>query len=270
MQEVVGEDWRGREPPRLRHVGDIAWGWHIAPGERRVRLWPSAWAWYAAPNWIEVQIAGDDLETELHDEVLEWVEQQSPEPVALDVLDSDRGHLASLERRGYRRIEHEYPLVHLARPLEYIPVPAVPDGYRLRHVEANDVGRRVDVHRAAFHPSRLTVELYESLMRTHPYRPDLDWVVEAPDGTFASYACCWLDAENRVAELEPVGTHPDHARRGLASAACLAAIRAAAEQGARWAIVYARSDEAYPAPRRLYESIGFRVRANVLAVQRPD
>ena len=113
----MAEDWCGREPPRLRHIGDVAWGWHIAPGERRVRLWPSAWAWYAAPNWIEVQIAGDDLETELHDEVLEWVEQQSPEPVALDVLDSDRSHLAALERRGYRQIEHEYPLVHLARPL---------------------------------------------------------------------------------------------------------------------------------------------------------
>jgi ribosomal protein S18 acetylase RimI-like enzyme len=64
-----------------------------------------------------------------------------------------------------------------------------------------------------------------------------------------------------------VGTHPDHARRGLARAVCTAAIRRAGELGARWVIVYARADDVYSAPKRLYESMGFRQVARVLELQ---
>jgi len=267
MQELVAADWRGREPPRHRHIGDLAWGWHVAPGERRVRLWSSAWAWYLAAGVHEVHVAEYAVGTALHHEVLAWLEDQDGEPVVDDVLDTDVHTLAVLESRGYRRVNPRFPFVHLARALDELPEPAVPPGYTLRHVTPGDVERRVEVHRAAFESSRLTIGLYESLMRTYPYRQDLDWIAEAADRSLAAYACCWLDQENGVAELEPVGTHPEHTRRGLARAVCTAAIRRAGELGARWVIVYARADDAYSAPKRLYESMGFRQVARVLELQ---
>src|SRR6266540_566829 len=208
MQELVSADWRGREPPRQRHIGDLAWGWHTAGEGRRVKLWDGAWAWLDV-GAAEIQVHPDLVGSDLHHEVLDWVEGLS-----VPVLETDVATLTVLEGRGYRRVEPRYPFVHLARTLGGLP--------------------------------------------------DLDRVVEAPDGSFAAYVLCWLDEENGIAELEPVGTHPDHRRRGLARAASIAALRRAHELGARFGIVYARADEAYPVPKSLYESIGFRAQARVL------
>ena len=124
--------------------------------------------------------------------------------------------------------------------------------------EARDVAARVAVHRAAFDPSRVTEESYARVMAEWPYRPDLDCVVVAPDGSFASYALGWIDEANRTGLLEPVGTHPDHRRRGLARAACRLALRQLRATGATKALVGSRGDAAYPVPSLLYEAIGFR------------
>jgi ribosomal protein S18 acetylase RimI-like enzyme len=118
-----------------------------------------------------------------------------------------------------------------------------------------DVERRVDVHRAAFTPSRVVPESYRRVMRAWPYRADLDRVVEAPDGSFAAFALAWLDEENGVGELEPVGTRPAERRRGLARAACLSALAAARDVGAGTAVVYANVGSG---AERLYASLGFR------------
>ena len=110
----------------------------------------------------------------------------------------------------------------------------LPDGYRLRNVAGDaDLERRVDVHRAAFHPSKVTVPAYRHLRTLPPYREELDLVVEAPDGSFAAYALVWLDEENGVGELEPVGTHPAHQRLGLGKAVCLEACRRLRGSGCR-------------------------------------
>jgi ribosomal protein S18 acetylase RimI-like enzyme len=145
----------------------------------------------------------------------------------------------------------------MVRPLAPpLPAPSPPGGYRVRTVRGDeDLERRVAVHRAAFAPSRVVPESYARLMREPPYRPDLDFVAEAADGSFASFCICWLDAGNRLGEFEPVGTHPDHRRRGLAAAVCRFAHQRLREEGATRAIVYsiAGSDAT-----TLYESIGMR------------
>jgi ribosomal protein S18 acetylase RimI-like enzyme len=95
-------------------------------------------------------------------------------------------------------------------------------------------------------------------MSIWPYRPDLDCVVEAPEGSFAAYALCWYDPENRVGELEPVGAHPAHRRQGFGAAVCRYALQRLQHAGAREAIVYAGGHEGAAPARRLYESVGFR------------
>ena len=93
-----------------------------------------------------------------------------------------------------------------------------------------------------------------------PWRADLDCVAVAPDGTVASYAIAWLDERNRLGELEPVGTRAEEQRKGLGRAVCLYACRRLKEEGAAEALVGSRGDDAYPVPRKLYESIGFDMR----------
>ena len=145
--------------------------------------------------------------------------------------------------------------------LDQLPEVRVADGYRARHVRlAGDLARRVAVHRASFgveRPSRVTEESYAAVAGAWPYRDELDWVVEAPDGSFAAFCLVWLDEENGVGLLEPVGTHPHHRRLGLATAACSSALHALRDAGASSAVVLAVSDEA----RALYTSLGFAERA---------
>jgi ribosomal protein S18 acetylase RimI-like enzyme len=204
--------------------------------------------------------------------VLEWFERSATGAErAVWAVAEDGAAVAALEARGYRPAERAPWMALLTRGLGRLPGPAVPRGYTARSVGGDDdVERRVAVHRAAFHPSRVTVESYRAVMRAWPYRPELDCVVEAPDGSFAAYTLAWLDEANGVGELEPVGTHPAHRRLGLARAANLLALHRLREAGATSAVVACRGDDAYPVPKRLYESVGFRQVGRVLSYRRPS
>jgi ribosomal protein S18 acetylase RimI-like enzyme len=268
MQALVTRAWQLRGPKVERHIGDVAWGrfQHVGRDpEWRTALWEDggevvAWAWLFRPRTLDYQLHPE--RPELLAEVLDWFEAEAEgdEPLVTSALPEDEAAVAELVGRGYEAVRGEPWLAYLIRDLsEPVAEPTVPDGFRLRNVRGGeDVAPRVAVHRAAFHPSRVTVESYRNVRRAYPYRADLDCVVEASDGSFASYCLVWHDEVIGVGELEPVGTHPDYERRGLASAVCRFALRRLQELGASTAIVYARGDDAYPAPKRLYESIGFR------------
>jgi ribosomal protein S18 acetylase RimI-like enzyme len=270
MQAVTAAAWRSGKPRVSTHVGDIPWWLHQHTPDvadpKTVVLFERgdadvAWAVLWQPQTCFLGIHPDARQDEVLDAVLGWFEGAAGSPVdgGLDVpaLESDRETIAALERRGYALRAGEPWMDHRVRSLvEPVEAPVVPPGYTLRHVRGeDDFARRVDVHRAAFAPSRVSVESYRTVRTLYPYRGDLDVVVEAPDGTFGAFAQVWLDEENGVGEFEPVGTHPDHQRRGLGRAVCLEGMRRLRALGADTAIVYSVSDS--PAGQ-LYDAVGLR------------
>lgn len=267
MQELAAECWRLEGPLVEAQVGDLPWRMyqHLDKlAEVRVRLWlngsgrPQAWAWHWLPAELDFQLHPTAPPAVLAG-VLDWFESEArpdeQDVITVWALEAHEQTVATLEAAGYERAEDSW-YEHMVAPLENEPpAPQLPDGFELRTVRGDeDVERRVEVHRAAFAPSRVVPESYRKVMQSWPYRPELDHVVVAPDGTFAAFCLCWLDEENRVGELEPVGTHPDHRRRGLARAVCLAGLRSLRAVGADTALVYpvGGSDAA-----RLYEAMGF-------------
>jgi GNAT superfamily N-acetyltransferase len=138
-------------------------------------------------------------------------------------------------------------------------VPVLPAGFSVRSVRGEaDLPGRVAVHRAVWAPSRVTEASYRAVMAAWPYRADLDWVVVAPDGTMAASCLIWLDEQNGVGELEPVGTDPGYRRQGLGRAVCLAALHALRRAGATQAVVYpVVGHPRSPAAGTLYDSLGF-------------
>ena len=68
-----------------------------------------------------------------------------------------------------------------------------------------------------------------------------------------AFCTAWLDAQNASRLFEPVGTHPDHQRRGLARAVCLDACRALRAAGARTAQVGFTTQAGFAT----YSSLGF-------------
>jgi ribosomal protein S18 acetylase RimI-like enzyme len=133
----------------------------------------------------------------------------------------------------------------------------VPDGYAIRSVAGpEDLVPRVEVQRSAFYPSKMTEARYARMMSVAPtYRPEFDIVAVAPDGTFAAFVLCWYDEESRVGLLEPVGTHADHRRLGLAAAVCNEGLRKLRAIGAERASVLSNGDN--DASLGLYRSLGF-------------
>jgi predicted GNAT family acetyltransferase len=70
-----------------------------------------------------------------------------------------------------------------------------------------------------------------------------------------AFALVWFDAANGAGLFEPVGCHPDHRRRGLATALLCEGLRRLRDLGATHALVANRvGNEAAGA---LYESVGF-------------
>ncbi|HEX7301410.1 GNAT family N-acetyltransferase [Lentzea sp.] len=243
------------------HVGDLAWQRFQHTGresEWQRELWErdgevAAWAWERQGRTLYLQV--DPAHPDLADEVLE----RFPDREVM-ILDAEQHLVAALERHGYARQDGEYQ-VFMTHDLRELPQVEVPEGFTVRSITEADLARRVEVHQAVWHPSRLTEESYRAVMAAWPYRADLDWVVEAPDGRFAAKCLIWLDDHNRVGELEPVGTHPDFRRTGLGAAVCYGAMRALRDLGADQAIVYPFHGGA---AEKFYESLGFRPYARTL------
>ncbi len=96
------------------------------------------------------------------------------------------------------------------------------DGFEIRPILGEDEhASRADAARLAF-ASTLAPEAHRArylrFMRSPGYVREHDMVAVAPDGTIAAFAIYWPDAELSLAQFEPVGTHPDFQRRGLARA----------------------------------------------------
>lgn len=259
MQRLVQDPWTIHGPKSAQHIGDLAWArfQHVGrDSEWRTQLWEDgdrvvAYGWLFEDDVLEFCV--HPHEPELLADVLGWAHARET-----SVLDSDRSAIAMLERHGYVRASDDEPfLAYLARRLDDLPPAVVPSGFELRTVAPRDVPSRVDAHRSAFDPSRVTVESYRNVMEAWPYRPELDCIVVTADGRVASYCLAWLDDVNRVGELEPVGTHADFRRRGLARAVSAFALKRLLEERAELTVVYARGDSAYTAPKLLYESLGF-------------
>jgi predicted N-acetyltransferase YhbS len=90
------------------------------------------------------------------------------------------------------------------------PVPGLPAGYRL-------VSRASAADRAHHLAVRNGPNVAERLQRCSLYQPDLDLVVEAPDGRVAGYGLFWADPVTRVGLVEPMRTEEEFERQGIAS-----------------------------------------------------
>lgn len=288
MQRAAQRTWT---PESRWHVGDLAWRGHSIPNAESTALWRDegervwAWGWVESPNHLGLYV--DPACPELTDEVLAWFDEVAAgSPRWVTVMETEENLVTALKRAGYRPVDKAPFFLHCVIDLDdAVLTPGLPEGYRVRAVRAGESEQRAAVHRSAWRPARIgrlwvpprdlgdgessmTAESYQTVMNTWPYRHDLDQVVEAPGGTLAAFALGWLDEVNRVGELEPVGTDPRHARRGLGAAVSMACLRAMKDAGATRAVVYPRGDNGYPVPRRLYDRLGFRPAARTITFTR--
>lgn len=170
--------------------------------------------------------------------------------------DGLRGDL--LARRGYTR--GDCPEYQRRRSMATaIPDFAPPAGYTMRALgDLDEHPARSWVSWRAFHPEEPDEKYegwtwYRNVQRAPLYRRDLDLVAVAPGGDLAAFCTVWFDDVTRTAAFEPVGTHPDHQRRGLGQALMAEGLRRVADLGATRCTVGSYSEPA----GALYASLGF-------------
>lgn len=194
-------------------------------------------------NWAEAHLAAADGDDAPH--ATTWAMTQDATRVKL------------LEANGHHRTEASLTW-HTADLSRTIPAPDLPDGFTLRAFAGEEeIEARVEVHRSAFHPSRMTVEKHRRVMASPTYRQAFDLLAVAADGSLAAYCIVWYDEANRFGVFEPVGTHQAFRRLGLAKAVLHHGQRRLQETSATHAHVLAAGDNA--ASKALYLAAGFAV-----------
>jgi GNAT superfamily N-acetyltransferase len=164
-------------------------------------------------------------------------------------------------KRGYLR--SRFQAEHMRRRSLTLPLPTfqAPVGYAVRSLGMeSELPARSWLSWKAFHPEEPDEayqgwEWYRNIQRIPLYRRDLDLVAVAPDGELAAFCTVWFDDVTRTAVFEPVGTHPDHQKRGLGKAVMAEGLRRAERLGATLATVSSYSEAAHS----LYVSMGFTV-----------
>ena len=291
MQAALSTSWILARPFSNTTVGDLEWWQAFATPEddwtRQIRVWEVngevvGYAWFHAPGEIDWHQRADvpsSIRAILVEEALGWADglareteaaggTPAPEGLRTWAMDEDTELRTLLERHGFTAAATPAYTQWYRRLDDEPPVPVVPAGYSLRNVSLpEDLQARVEAHRAAFAPSRMSTAIYEAV-RTRPhYDPSRDIVAVAPDGSIAAFAILWWDPVARMGEFEPVGTQPAHRGLGLAKAVLHEGQRRLRDLGAADAVVLSGSDN--PASEALYASAGFEAVTQHRAWTRP-
>lgn len=197
------------------------------------------------------------LEPAIIEYAVEYLSDDSGSLV-LEVKDYDAVRALHVEAAGFIRTEGTGAFRRMRLGRQVLPAVDLDPRYILRATRQGDradCAGIADILNAAFdrdfHTGR---ELEVFHLHAPSFRADLDLVAEAPDGSFAAYVGIAYDGANGQAVFEPVCTHPDHRRRGLAASLMREGLRRLRAHGAH-DVVVGTGDEV--AANRLYESLGF-------------
>jgi hypothetical protein len=276
---LVSSTWT---PYQRLHPGNVAWHGTGCDGAPPADLELEGPEWFAdawlserkpeVPATVEVDAHFSPQLTEpQRQRVYNQIRELAPRGTVAVV--SDSAMKTTIRSCGACDVDGPYFLLQ-HRTLDSLPDAALPDGYRITTAAEAGVLARVQAHRDAWAPARIksllglpitgdeptssfSMSKYRAMKEVSIYRPELDLVVLAADGSPAAFALGWLDDASQSLLFEPVGTSPAHALRGLSFSVCAALMHGAVILGAREAIVGPRGDDAYPIPRYLYASLGF-------------
>lgn len=261
-------------PAHCRHVLDLPWRLSspaIHEGRDAV-FWVdshglvvgcAAWQYY----WgvLDFFILPGPTQQAVEAEIFAWAanrfrerdeERGKPLPYWVEFRDDDHARRRLVEAHGFLLKEHNCYTLFQHSLLELLPVPALPEGFTLRSLAGEgETAAYAELHRAAFESISMTPEWRTRTLRMPQYRPELDVVISAPDGSFAGFCVGWFVPERGVAQIEPIGVHPRFQQRGLGRVLLLEMLHRFRAQGATCAFVEPLSEN--PPMHRACAAVGF-------------
>jgi GNAT superfamily N-acetyltransferase len=201
---------------------------------------------------LQVHPAQRDIE----DDMLAWVEETwagRRAQVEVFCWEHDLHRQAGLTVRGY--VDHgecgrlrEYDL------LRGYPQRVLPPGFAFKSLaEGGNVPGRIFTEALTFGSVAIDAAWHRGKSSAPGYAAEWDLGIIAPSGEWVAFALAWPDSEYGVAEIDPVGTHPDQRQRGFAQALLFELFRQLRAAGLQRAYIGSGGE---PNPsNRLYESL---------------
>lgn len=236
---------------------------------RPIGLWEMAGGGLAG---FVLSEAKDDAHLQVHPdyrnleaEMIDWAVENLAAPAQdgkqrLDVYvyEYDTLRQRLLSERGFEKTADWGVIRHMQLAAQPLAPPRIAAGYTMRTTHPDDPAdcqRIADLLNAAFGRTFHNTDEYRNFNRQAPsFRQELDLVAEAPDGAFAAYVGIPYDEVNRRGIFEPVCTHPEHRRIGLAGSLMREGLLRLRSIGA--VDVTVDTGDMEPA-NRLYDSLGF-------------
>ena len=211
--------------------------------------------------WIHIHPDHLDIERE----IVLWIEEQrkktkknSDDMVGYRfvVEEHDAVRISLLKDLGFERSEIEG--ISRVHPYDKpIPEYQLPEGYSVRHTVIMDEWEKYrEVQMAVFaHVKDMSKKMLELYSTASFYVPELDIVAVDPDSNFAAFCTGRIDPVSKIAELEPVGTHPDYRKKGLAKAVILECLKRLQKHDPVAVVILGAAPT--EGANQLYESVGF-------------
>lgn len=240
-----------------------------------------AWAVLQAPFWTIDYVCHPDHELHLHRELLSWADQRARatqntpyERAAwfVMVFPGQTDRIRDLEDMGFTcqsDVGDDAWSKVLMRRSSTMPVKRYEPraGFKVRSLAGEkEVGAYVELHRSVFESKNMTTEWRERTLQHRDYDPELDIVVESPDGRLVAFCVCWFDKVSKVGHVEPLGSHRDFRAYALGRVALSEGVHRLRSLGAQ--SIFVETDNYRNTAFRLYESFDFQVIQNVLVYRK--
>lgn len=266
--------WQEEGAPVQLHPGDLGWNWKLGTEN----LAGAVRVWRRDGQIMAVGLVEDANLVRMGVAPIVDRDDTFAARLLADLSDPARGVLsaddASVEARSgtaFRRLLSEGGWVadESWTPLSRDLTAAVDDcSLRVVVVDAATAQERVEVQRAAFPNSTLTVERWHTMATSSPYRRARCLVAYDSNDAAVAAVTVWSAGPGRPGLLEPLGVHQDHRGHGFGTAISLAAAAELRGMGASSATVCTPSSNVGAVAT--YASAGFRRLPPVTDFRRPS
>jgi ribosomal protein S18 acetylase RimI-like enzyme len=240
-----------------------------------------AWAALQTPFWTIDYVCHPKAEVNLHQEILSWADRRSRTTINtangrpawfIMVFSGQSNRIRDLENAGFKCQsdvgEDSWSKV-LMRRSSQIPVKVYEprSSFTVRSLAGEkDVDNYVELHQSVFESKNMTTDWRRRTLQHPDYMPELDIVVESPDGPLVAFCFCWFDKNSMTGHVEPLGSHKGFRPYALGRVAFSEGLHRLQSLGAQ--NIFVETDNYRNTAFRLYQSFDFQVVQDVLVYRK--
>jgi mycothiol synthase len=155
---------------------------------------------------------------EVEKDIIQWINDRHTGNRTTLVLEEDTYRIENLKSAGFQQKCHSKNIYAYDMSLT-APNAQLKDGFRVSSLsELKDFDTFFIAKDAAFPHAGSSKQRFKTKSQAPGYYYEWNIIIMTPEKQCVSFCTVWPDLINKMAEIDPVGTHPDFQGKGLAKA----------------------------------------------------